>query len=132
MPVYTIYNTATGAVLAQIIGRMAFGMEHIGDGIYEGDINPNTHYINPETGEVEPRPAMPSTPGTTELEAGVEEYFRVDNIPEGTLLKYPGDLEEVIDDGFFEWTTDLPGTFEFTLELFPYQPVTYHATFSET
>lgn len=130
MPVYSIYDLTTGRILAQIIGRLSFGT--LGHGIVEGGMDPETTYVNPETNEVEPRPEMPSTPGTTELEAGVDEYFRVDNIPEGALLKYPGNNEEVIDDGFFEWTTDLPGTFEFTLELFPYQPVTYHATFSET
>lgn len=128
MPVYTIYLQQTGRILAQIIGRLTFGRERLGEGIYEGSLDPVNDYINPETNTAQPRPQMDLQ--ITDDTIAVNEYFRVDNIPEGTTLHYPNDLEEVIDDGFFEWSTEFPGEYEFTLSNFPYKSVTVHATFS--
>lgn len=128
MPVYSIYLPATGRILAQIIGRLTYGLDKLGEGIYEGPADPVNDWINIETHAPEPRPTMEATVVSDTV--AVNQYFRVDNIPEGTTLHYPNDQEAVIDDGFFEWSTQFPGTYDFTLTNFPYQPVTVHATFS--
>lgn len=128
MPVYTIYLPATGRILAQIIGRLTFGRDRLGEGLYEGTADPVNDWINPETETAEPRPDMDLDIADTEI--AVDEYFRVDNIPEGATLYYPNEQTTTIDDGFFEWSTDIPGEYEFTLENFPYKSVTIHATFS--
>lgn len=55
--------------------------------------------------------------------------FRVENIPAGTLVKYP-DGELIIDDGFLEWTAIEPGKYMFHFENFPYLSETVHAEIS--
>ena len=89
------------------------------------DVDPSVSYMAGDS-EIIPRPemqlAIPDS-GT------VGQPYRVENIPEGTTLYYPGG-ETVVNDGYFEWSTVESGIYQFTLSNFPYQEVQINADFS--
>jgi hypothetical protein len=55
--------------------------------------------------------------------------FTITGIPTGTLVTYPGG-ELIVDDGFIEWSSVVPGNFAFQLSCFPYQDEVIYATFT--
>lgn len=81
---------------------------------YEGKAKDPRLWYAPE-GELTERPSM---------NLGVSQNpFRVDNIPEGTVVTFPGGTVTV-DDGFLEWSAIEPGEYEFHFANFPYQEET--------
>lgn len=59
------------------------------------------------------------------------QVFRVDGIPAGTQVTYPGPsgdpTTEIVNDGYIEWSAVEPGTYPFTFENFPYKEITINA-----
>lgn len=51
----------------------------------------------------------------SELKLSKGELLRVSGIPVGTRLIAPGQIDIIVDDGFFEWETDVQGVYNFTL-----------------
>lgn len=73
-----------------------------------------THYIT--GGALTERPAMPLTGGDP---VAVGELWRIDGIPAGTEVEYPGG-SLVVDDGFIELSFAEPGEYRFRFSKFPY------------
>jgi len=67
-------------------------------------------------GALSPRPLMPVTQSNA---VAVGELWRIDGIPSGTVVIYPGGTVTV-DDGFIELSFAEPGEYKFTLSNFPY------------
>ena len=85
--------------------------------VLKGDWNDVDHYYDGES--FAQRPSFDLQPSALEFSAG--QVFRVNNIPEGTEITYPGG-SVTVDDGFIEWSTIEPGKYEFEFENFPYKP----------
>lgn len=64
-----------------------------------------------------------------EFTFAVGDVLSVTGILDGTELAYPGDVI-IVDDGFFEWSTDDEGEYRFYLFLSPYKRVTINAIFA--
>ncbi|WP_339898287.1 hypothetical protein [uncultured Gilvimarinus sp.] len=67
-------------------------------------------------GSVLPRPVMAVTQSNA---VAVGEPWRIEGIPAGTVVSYPGGTVTV-DDGFIELSFAEPGEYKFTLSNFPY------------
>ena len=118
---YTIFSS-TGRqkkVFTGTLESLGWNMEE-SDLYVEGNYD-HTHYV--EDGQLKVRPIMSLSGGES---VGVDEIWRVDGIPPGTTLTY---LESriVVDDGFIEWSSTVPGRFEFHFSNFPYQDATLYA-----
>ncbi|MDP2346710.1 MAG: hypothetical protein Q8N34_03180 [Gammaproteobacteria bacterium] len=70
------------------------------------------------------KPSMSIT--ITELPMTIEDTLTISGIPVGATLHYPGG-SIVVDDGEVEWDTVAPGTYIFTIELFPFLTERIHA-----
>jgi hypothetical protein len=91
--------------------------------VMEGVADDLENYIDQE--EIKLRPEMKLA--TTSHAFPINTTFCVDSIPSNTLLSHPeGELS--IDDGYFEWSTNTPGDYVFTLTNFPYKDEVIHAT----
>jgi hypothetical protein len=86
--------------------------------LVEGEANIFLDYYDVTVGTVFPRP-------TFEFRVS-QDPFRVENIPAGTLIRYPGG-EIIVNDGFIEWTAIEPGSYAFHFENFPYLEETLYA-----
>jgi hypothetical protein len=86
------------------------GEEIDGDKFYFKDGKPVPRTPLPIT--IEPR--RPDSV-ESEMKLGKGELLRVTGIPDGTRLIAPGQIDFIVDDGFFEWETDIQGTYNFTL-----------------
>lgn len=87
-------------------------------------VDPATQYLDVYSGELVARPRMSLT--HTGLTVAVGEALRITGIPPGTLLKHR-DGELTVDDGYLEWSSEVPGQFLFILENFPFQREVLHA-----
>lgn len=96
----------------------------LGDQVLEGQGDPQRHYV--VDGAITPRPAMPVTVSGP---VSVNEDWEINGIPAGTLVTYPGG-SVVVDDGFIQWSSAVPGEFKFTLDLWPYLPKVVYACVS--
>lgn len=131
-----IFDSHTGKIIALISGLMDDSLnatveawrnikgDHIKGAPVSPEVTSATHCFVEE--EAVLRPEMPlAIPNS----GTVGQPYRVEGIPEGTTLHYPGG-EVVVNDGYFEWSTVESGTYKFRLENFPYQEVKIDADFS--
>ena len=83
--------------------------------IVEGSFDATTQYIN--NGLITDRPEMGISIDIDTAPIG--EYIRITNVPVGAVLHHPSEGEiyadTVINDGFVEWTSLEPGTFNLSL-----------------
>jgi hypothetical protein len=79
-------------------------------------------------GEIVARPDMPLVTNAHDAMAP-HELLSITNIPPGTRL-YGPELDEIIEDGFVEWSSAVEGRFMLTLINFPYKNGVIDATFS--
>jgi len=86
--------------------------------LVEGDANLRLDYYDLVNNKVTLRP-------TFEFQIS-QDPFRVENIPAGTLIRYPGG-KIIVNDGFIEWTAIEPGSYAFHFENFPYLEETLYA-----
>ena len=63
----------------------------------------------------------------TEIALGTGETLSVTGVVDGTTLVYPGG-RIVVDDGFFEWSADDAGEYQFSLNVGLYKGVNIHAS----
>ena len=74
--------------------------------------------------------AVPRPVFTLEIKNGLTvaagQVLRVGKVPIGCTVRYPGGTA-VVNDGYIEWASVTPGTFDFTFSLFPYQEMTLNA-----
>lgn len=61
------------------------------------------------------------------LQGEVNKPWQISQIPVGTEVKFPNG-SMVVDDGYIEWYSAVPGEFLFTLTNFPYADATVNAT----
>jgi hypothetical protein len=92
----------------------------MGMSIYEGEC-PSPETVYAPLGVIQQRPVMPLVV--------TQNPFTITGIPTGTLVKYPGG-ELIVDDGFIEWSSAVPGEFAFQLSCFPYRDEVIYATFA--
>ncbi|SUE95808.1 Uncharacterised protein [Ectopseudomonas mendocina] len=105
------------SILLQKIGRDDL------EAILDLDLNGQEFYI--ENGSPKPRPDMGvSVQGEAYLSVG--EVLRVEGIPSGTDVVYPGG-RATVDDGFIEWSTNEPGSYYFKFFNFPAKEVEINA-----
>lgn len=122
---YTVYDPTTGDIKFNLIGSVVEGDVPEGLEVVEGQYDSQQYYF--DSGEFIERPVMQPTYSPEQVPVG--EYFLVENIPEGVTLTTPDAQQIVIDDGFFEWSTDFPGNYQFELTKHPYLSRTITAVF---
>jgi len=88
-----------------------------------GRLNDLTQYVNPVTRLKTDRPIMPGTLNKTTITADKMDTAIISNLPPCTVT-FAGEAYEVTD-GSFELTVDTPGTYEISVEAFPYLPATF-------
>lgn len=138
MIVGTIYSKSTGAVVMTVQGpdEANVHLQCILDPDYAAivgqQVNGDTHYF--KDGEPVPRVKMPvkfepNGPGEeSEINLTFGQLLRVTGIPEGTRLIAPGNVDMIVDDGYFEWETEIPGVYHFSLfKDQSYTGVAFHA-----
>lgn len=116
MSTYTVYDPGTGDIKFTLLGSVVEGDVPAGMEVAEGQFDSGKYYFDGT--EFTERPVMNLQFSAEDVPAG--EYFSVQNIPEGTMLEYPDGEPIEIDDGFFEWSTDFPGNYQFELTKHPY------------
>lgn len=104
--------------------QFLFLQQQLGEQVVEGVGDPGAHYIL--DGAITPRPVMPVTVSGP---VAVDEDWEITGIPAGALVTYP-DGAVVVDDGFIQWSSAVPGEFKFTVELWPYLPKVVYASVS--
>ncbi len=81
-----------------------------------------THYVDTSTTPPTLKTKLPF-PGTQNksqiLADGIDEWI-VTGLPVGSLVTWPDGVISTIDDGSLEFTVDLPGTYTFKIDPFPY------------
>lgn len=139
MIVGTIYKISTGAVVMTVQGPdednvhlqctldpdyAAFVGEQVdGEKFYFKDGQPTLRTVM----DVKFEPASPDSEDSM-IKLGREQVLRVTGIPEGTRLIAPGNVDMIVDDGYFEWETDVRGNYHFSLfKDQSYTGVAFHA-----
>lgn len=91
--------------------------------LWDEKIDGNGFYF--VAGAAVPRPVF-----TLEIKNGLTvaagQVLRIGKVPIGCTVWYPGGTA-VVNDGYIEWASVTPGTFDFTFSLFPYQEMTLNA-----
>lgn len=125
---YTVYNPATGDIEFNIIGSVVEGDVPEGFAVAEGKFDSQQYIYDTSQQTFIERPVLSLQYSTDPVT--VDTYFRIDGIPEGATVAYPGG-SLVVDDGFIEWTTDIPGNHTFTVTAPPHLPQTITVTFED-
>lgn len=89
---------------------------------YDSELSLADYYF--ENDQPKERPVMPLSFSSTRLKAG--QTLEVSNIPAGTTVIHPAGID-IVDDGFIEWSTDFPGSYQFTFICFPYKEIVINA-----
>lgn len=100
----------------------SFGLLHFENAIASEVLY--THYAHDN--KLVERPKMLIGGGVS---VGTGEIWRIDGIPSGAMVRYPGG-SITVDDGFIEWSSMVPGEFRFTIEKFPYLDAVVNAVIS--
>lgn len=124
-----IYQVATGQIMMTVVAPdeesillQKHGREDL-DAIMDIEVDGREFYIH--EGAPKPRPEMGlSVQGEAYLSVG--EVLRVEGIPAGTEVVYPGG-RATVDDGFIEWSTNEPGNYYFKFFNFPAKEVEINA-----
>lgn len=104
----------TGSIRIKFTGSEPIPDELNGMDYIEGQADSKTQYI--VNGGIASRPSMEITYPAS---VAISETALITGIPEGATLIYP-DGEVVVNDGVVEWSSLVTGTFQFSIELFPY------------
>lgn len=88
-----------------------------------GPVNPEEDYIL--GGVITPRPIAGVTQTTTTINTGQTVTFN--NIPNPCTVLHPGG-EDIITDGFLDWSSTEPGNFKFEFWAYPHKPETLYVT----
>lgn len=125
----TIYRKDTGAIEMTVVAPDEYGVFlQVKDANLQGvilgkQIKGADYYI--VDGKETPRPEMPVS-HTGEVYLSINEVIRVDGLQVGSRLLYPGG-QTIVDDGYFEWSSVAPGSFNFMIEKFPFKEVRINA-----
>lgn len=129
MKVGLIYEKQSGQIVMNVVApdEESIHLQKIGrddlEAIVDLELDGREFYI--ENGLPRPRPEMGiSVQGEVYLSVG--EVLRVDGIPAGTDVVYPGGRAKV-DDGYIEWSTNEPGQYYFKFSNFPVKEVEINA-----
>lgn len=129
MKVGLLYEKQSGRIVMNVVAPdeesvllQKMGREDL-EAILDLEVDGREFYI--KDGSPEPRPEMAlSIQGDAYLAVG--EVLRIEGIPVGTDLIYPGGRTKV-DDGFIEWSTNEPGSYYFKFSNFPAKEVEVNA-----
>ncbi len=124
MSIGTVYDISTGQVRWQIEASDENMLQQsmLGDdfGVYSGQVDGNLYYIDHTSQTVLPRPEFTLTVDTSVI-ANITDEAVITGIPSGTSVTWPDGVVTVETDGQVELSTDTPGLYRFTFELWPYQ-----------
>lgn len=127
---YAIFNPSNGEILrvlrlppGMIVLNLQSGEDYLA---CDDNVHGDKHCV--VDGEIVERTIMPFS--TEPVILTTADTLRVENIPVGTVVDFPGG-SGVIDDGFIEWECDEPGGYIFSFRLFPYQDAVLYATVTE-
>lgn len=97
-----------------------------GGGYVPGQFDGRTHYVLKETGnQIVARPAIKSSgPDKNTIISDGEDTATINGLPLPCTVIVQNQRYHV-DDGSFEFTTDTPGQYEFTVEAWPYLDATF-------
>lgn len=118
MPNYTTYNETTGQLLG-VWGCPEGKKPLTTDPYIPGAFKPKTQYINPRTREVMERPDFSYLPPKKQT-LRVGQPLSIPGVPWGTEISLAGHTYRV-DDGEFEWSSPVPGSWQGTMINFPYR-----------
>lgn len=121
MKTWLIYEGASGRILTRMRGSEPTEDELQGAMYIEGDAE-NIKDVYVQNAVLTQRPSLFLTTSSTSFTT--EGSFIVTGIPQGTLVVNPEE-NVVVDDGEFEFSVTLPGTYKIRFEKFPYLPKEY-------
>lgn len=129
MKVGLLYEKQSGRIVMNVVAPdeesvllQKMGREDL-EAILDLEVDGREFYI--KNGSPRPRPEMSlSLQGDVYL--GVNEVLRIESIPAGTEVVYPGG-KAIIDDGFIEWSANEPGSYYFKFSNFPLKEVEVNA-----
>lgn len=93
----------------------------------ETSVNSNDHYFNTALTTISLRPEMPASISALTLEANGIDSVSILGLPIPCTINIDDNTYEV-EDGEFEFTTDLPGIYKIKAESFPYLPKEWEVT----
>lgn len=118
MASFTTYDGTTGQVLG--VWTCPEGKKPLTDDLYiSGTFDSKTQYINPRTREVMERPDFSYLPPKKQT-LRVGQPLSIPGVPWGTEISLAGHTYRV-DDGEFEWSSPVPGSWQGTMINFPYR-----------
>lgn len=125
----TIYLKDSGRILMTVVAPDEAGvLLQISDDSIQGavmDVLASSADAYVVGGKIVERPVMNlSLSGDVYLSPN--EQVRIENIPVGATVVYPGGQTRV-DDGYVEWASTEPGSYKLSVELFPMKEVTVNA-----
>lgn len=113
----SLYDVTTGEIVA--IGYLygapsAAYLQQNGLSVYGGvqPLDPATQIVDIATGEPVQKSSI-ALPGTVAIAADGVDVASVSGIPVGCIVKGLNNLMSIIDDGVFEYVTDIPGSYDF-------------------
>lgn len=123
MATIIVFDTVSGIInrMVSCPNSMVDSQAQEGEAWISGEADPRTQYVNVSTRVVENRPTMDISLSKTEISAdGVDAAIL--NGPSGALLMINGPIavEFTLDGTPTDITTDIPGTYDLTISLFPY------------
>lgn len=120
MTILTSYDKASGRVIGtgDLPDSMIPLQENETTGIVLETLDYETQYV--PSGVVTPRPALTVAQNKTQITAnGLDEWI-VTGVPVGALVTWPDGVVTTVDDGEIVFTVDVVGTYNFTVNAFPY------------
>jgi hypothetical protein len=120
----TIYNKVTGYVVmtCQVAEEKDVDLQCILDpnyAAYHGEeVDGDRFYFKegvPTERQVMNLVFEPLKPVDQEIKLSPGQMLRVTGITDGSKLTAPGNVDIIVDDGFFEWETDVPGEYHFSI-----------------
>lgn len=119
----TIFDPRSGKINRVIIAPFGVAQDQVqeGESWVGGHSDDLIHYV--DGGLIVNRPTMPGTLNKSTITADSTDTAIISNLPPCTVT-FAGEAYEVTD-GSFELTVDTPGTYEISVEAFPYLPATF-------
>lgn len=121
-----IYKISSGEIIRIVSSPLSMVRDQCRDGeawvVCSTSARDGSHYV--DCGVISTRPAMPGSLNKTCIRADGTDYATVLGLPKPCTVTFCETPYE-IDDGEFCFTVDLPGTYEITVEAFPFLPAKF-------
>lgn len=94
------------------------GQAGVGELVFEGNASDVFDYYDIEAGETKPRTSNPTAISTLSFTADLFDSVILTNVPANSSVRVRGQ-SYLVDDGEFEYSTNVPGKFEIVVSSFP-------------